>query len=203
MLFHNVTQYVPANCNENEIDVLMVDEAHRMTNSSNNQYTPAEKRTDMPQVETLIRASKVAVFFIDEDQPYYRILDINGACTIPSEVMTDAGRISIGVFGVLGDTILTSAIVKYKIVPGAIIRETEDVTPELWEQILQAYQSIAGTVSDLADIQAAFINNASQVIRQVEDALMTIQGEVSDMDGGVPSTSSYDTDIDAGGAGGD
>ena len=88
--------------------------------------------------------------------------------------MTDAGRISIGVFGVLGDTILTSAIVKYKIVPGAIIQETEDVTPELWDQILQAYQSIAGTVSDLADIQAAFINNASQVIRQVEDALRSI-----------------------------
>ena len=68
MLFHNVTQYVPANCNENEIDVLMIDEAHRMTNSSNNQYTPAEKRTDMPQVETLIRASKVTVFFIDDKQ---------------------------------------------------------------------------------------------------------------------------------------
>ena len=146
---------------------------------------------------------KTAVFFIDEDRPYYKLLDINGACTIPSEVMTDAGRISIGVFGVLGDTILTSAIIKYKIVPGAIIQVSEDVTPELWEQILQAYQSIAGPVSDLADTQTAFINNASQVIRQLEDALMTIQGEVSDMDGGVPSTSSYDTDIDAGGAGGD
>ena len=68
MLFHNVTQYVPANCNENEIDVLMIDEAHRMTNSSNNQYTPADKRTNMPQVETLIRASKVTVFFIDDKQ---------------------------------------------------------------------------------------------------------------------------------------
>ena len=68
MLFHNVTQYVPANCNENEIDVLMIDEAHRMTNSSNNQYTPAEKRTNMPQVETLIRASKITVFFIDDKQ---------------------------------------------------------------------------------------------------------------------------------------
>jgi len=68
MLFHNVTQYVPVNCNENEIDVLMIDEAHRMTNSSNNQYTPAEKRTNMPQVETLIRASKVTVFFIDDKQ---------------------------------------------------------------------------------------------------------------------------------------
>ena len=94
-------------------------------------------------------------------------------------------------------------IIKYKIVPGAIIQVSEDVTPELWDQILQAYRSIAGPVSELADTQTAFINNASQVIRQVEDALMTIQGEVSDMDGGVPSTSSYDIDIDAGGAGGD
>lgn len=68
MLFHNVTQYVPANCEENGIDVLMIDEAHRMTKSSNNQYTPAEKRTDMTQCETLIRAAKVSVFFIDDKQ---------------------------------------------------------------------------------------------------------------------------------------
>lgn len=68
MLFHNVTQYVPANCDENGIDVLMVDEAHRITKSSNNQYTPAEKRTDMSQCETLIRAAKVSVFFIDDKQ---------------------------------------------------------------------------------------------------------------------------------------
>ena len=68
LLFHNVTQYIPANCEENTIDVLMVDEAHRMTMSANNQYTPAEKRTDMTQVETLIRAAKISVFFIDDKQ---------------------------------------------------------------------------------------------------------------------------------------
>lgn len=68
LLFHNVTQYIPANCDENSIDVLMVDEAHRITKSSNNQYTPAEKRTDMTQIETLIRAAKVSVFFIDDKQ---------------------------------------------------------------------------------------------------------------------------------------
>ena len=67
MLFHNVTQYVPANCNENEIDVLMIDEAHRMTKSSNNRYQP-EKNTNLLQVETLIRASKITVFFIDDKQ---------------------------------------------------------------------------------------------------------------------------------------
>ena len=68
LLFHNVTQYLPANCKENSIDVLLIDEAHRMTMSSNTQYTPANKRTDLTQVETLIRAAKISVFFIDDKQ---------------------------------------------------------------------------------------------------------------------------------------
>lgn len=67
LLFHNVTQYVPANCDENEIDVLMIDEAHRMTKSSNNRFQP-QNNTHLLQVETLIRASKITVFFIDDKQ---------------------------------------------------------------------------------------------------------------------------------------
>ena len=62
-MFSNVTQFIPANFRENSIDVLLIDEAHRISQSSNNQYTPAEKRTSMPQVETLIRAANVCVFF--------------------------------------------------------------------------------------------------------------------------------------------
>jgi len=68
LLFHNVTQYVPAICEENGIDVLLVDEAHRMTKSANTQFTKAANRTDLLQVDTLIRAAKIAVFFIDDKQ---------------------------------------------------------------------------------------------------------------------------------------
>lgn len=68
LLFHNVTQYVPAICEENGIDVLLVDEAHRMTKSANTQFTKRANRTDLLQVETLIRASKITVFFIDDKQ---------------------------------------------------------------------------------------------------------------------------------------
>ncbi len=68
LLFSNVTQFIPANFNENSLDVLLVDEAHRISQSSNNQYTPADKRTTMPQIETLIRASNISVFFIDDKQ---------------------------------------------------------------------------------------------------------------------------------------
>ena len=68
ILFQNVTSYVPAVTDENAVDVLLIDEAHRIGRTSNNQYTPASKRTDLSQIDTIIRASKVSVFFIDEKQ---------------------------------------------------------------------------------------------------------------------------------------
>jgi uncharacterized protein len=52
----------------NEIDVLIADEAHRLRQTSFNRFTPKEKRSNTPQIEELIKASKVAVFFIDDDQ---------------------------------------------------------------------------------------------------------------------------------------
>ena len=68
MLFQNVTSYVPASVEENGVDVLLIDEAHRIQKSANNQYTKAENRTDLPQIDTIIRSSKITVFFIDDKQ---------------------------------------------------------------------------------------------------------------------------------------
>lgn len=52
----------------NEVDVLICDESHRIRESSNNRFTPAQNRSKLPQIEELIRVSKVSVFFIDDDQ---------------------------------------------------------------------------------------------------------------------------------------
>jgi hypothetical protein len=68
LFFSNVVQFIPANFTENSLDVLLVDEAHRITQSANTQYTTADKRTDMSQVDTLIRCAKISVFFIDDKQ---------------------------------------------------------------------------------------------------------------------------------------
>lgn len=68
ILFQNVTSYVPAVTDENAVDVLLIDEAHRIGRTSNSQYTPAARRTDLSQIDTIIRATKVCVFFIDEKQ---------------------------------------------------------------------------------------------------------------------------------------
>ena len=68
ILFQNVTSYVPAVADENSVDVLLVDEAHRIQKNANNQYTKAERRTDLPQIDTIIRSAKITVFFIDDKQ---------------------------------------------------------------------------------------------------------------------------------------
>jgi DUF2075 family protein len=61
-------RFVPNRVKEDEVDILLVDEAHRIEKTSNFQYTKAEDRTEMPQIDQLIRCSKVAVFFIDDRQ---------------------------------------------------------------------------------------------------------------------------------------
>lgn len=67
-LFSNLYRFVPTKIKENDIDLLLVDEAHRVEKTSNHQYTKPEDRTDMPQIEQLMRCSKVCVFFIDDKQ---------------------------------------------------------------------------------------------------------------------------------------
>jgi len=56
------------NVKENSIDVLVCDEAHRIRAKSVSRYTPKAQRTDKPQVEELMEAAKVSVFFIDDYQ---------------------------------------------------------------------------------------------------------------------------------------
>lgn len=50
------------------IDVLILDEAHRIRETSANRYTPAPDRSDRPQVDELIDVARVSVFFIDDLQ---------------------------------------------------------------------------------------------------------------------------------------
>jgi len=68
MLFSNLYRFVPSKVAENQLDLLLIDEAHRIEKNSNHQYTRSEDKTDMPQVEQLIRCAKTSVFFIDDRQ---------------------------------------------------------------------------------------------------------------------------------------
>jgi len=56
------------NYKENQIEVLICDEAHRIRETSESRYTKKDSRTKEPQINELIRAAKLSVFFIDEKQ---------------------------------------------------------------------------------------------------------------------------------------
>ncbi|MEW9534687.1 DNA/RNA helicase domain-containing protein [Microbispora sp. NPDC049125] len=56
------------NAARNDLDVLICDEAHRIREKSENQYTRAALRTGRPQVDELIAAARVPVFLLDEHQ---------------------------------------------------------------------------------------------------------------------------------------
>lgn len=68
LLFTSLHSFVPSRVDENQIDILIVDEAHRIGKTSNHQFTRSVDRTEMPQVEQLIRCSKTSIFFIDDKQ---------------------------------------------------------------------------------------------------------------------------------------
>lgn len=68
LLFTSLTPFIPSRVKEDQVDILIVDEAHRIGKTSNNQFTRKADRTDMPQIEQLIRCAKTSVFFIDDKQ---------------------------------------------------------------------------------------------------------------------------------------
>ena len=64
--FRYFNQY--GNAAPNDVDVLILDEAHRLRETSASRFTPKAKRTDLAQVDELIGAAKTSVFFIDDLQ---------------------------------------------------------------------------------------------------------------------------------------
>ena len=66
VLFNYFNSYTrsPRDC----VDVLILDEAHRIRKTSANRFTRAQDRPDRAQVDELVEAAKVSVFFLDDLQ---------------------------------------------------------------------------------------------------------------------------------------
>jgi uncharacterized protein len=67
-LFINPYFLVPAKVAENGLDVVFVDEAHRLEKTNVHRYMSPEHPSDMPQVDQIIRSARTSVFFIDDMQ---------------------------------------------------------------------------------------------------------------------------------------
>ena len=67
-IFVSPYSLTPSRMKENGLDVLLIDEAHRIETSNVYQHMRAADRSDMPMVDQLIRCAKTTVFFIDDKQ---------------------------------------------------------------------------------------------------------------------------------------
>jgi uncharacterized protein len=66
------------------LDLLLVDEAHRIRKTSDTRYTPRDQRSTRSQVEELLDAAKVTVFLLDENQ-FVRPDEIGCSALVRSE----------------------------------------------------------------------------------------------------------------------
>lgn len=67
-LIRDIYDFKPANFKEGAIDVLLIDEAHRIRKSSNFMTDRGDEQTYLTQVMSLLYCAKVCVFFIDDHQ---------------------------------------------------------------------------------------------------------------------------------------
>jgi hypothetical protein len=65
-MFKYFNQFMDAD--KNGLEVLILDEAHRIRETSADRYTQARFRTGRPQIDELISAARVPVFLLDEHQ---------------------------------------------------------------------------------------------------------------------------------------
>lgn len=77
---------------EQSIDVLICDEAHRIRENSGTRFTPKADRTDRLQIHELISAAKISVFFID-DRQVVRPVEIGSTDLIRSVALSLGARV--------------------------------------------------------------------------------------------------------------
>ena len=114
--------------------------------------------------------SKIAVFFKNEKNKYYALIDNDNMCEVPHEVTDYEGTMHFGVFGASGnDSTKTTKILKYKIVKGAITEDASpsDPTPDIYEQLTNQYNHIIET-------QAEFIENQEVVMTEFQQYVLDI-----------------------------
>lgn len=110
--------------------------------------------------------TKTAVFWKNEDDAYHCVLDANGGCAIPREVLDADGVIYFGVFGVdKTGRQRPSNVLSYRVEKGAITEGTKpsDPTLEFYQQLLAAYADMSAEIA----VERARI---SSIVKQMDES---------------------------------
>lgn len=115
---------------------------------------------------------KTAVFYQDKKKIYYSILDVENKCTIPAPALVDAKPLYIGVFGILGNKILTSSVDTIALVEGAVSGQEIDIEPSdsVFASIVAGYQAILDTIAD----QNLKITEANKILEEQTELLKKV-----------------------------
>ena len=122
---------------------------------------------------------KTAIFYRDENDVYYQLLDENNTCIIPKEVLTDKGTIYLGVFGVKNNVTLTSQVLNYKIIKGAITENLKpsDPTPDIYAQLIDLYDQIRENEADFIKSQAQIMTTFREEINKGQTLFIENQNQ--------------------------
>lgn len=97
--------------------------------------------------------NKTAVFYQNEKNVYYALINSQNECEIPHEVTLNEGTLYIGVFGVKGDTRRTSKVDKIRIHKGAWTKDMHpsDPTPDIYTQLLSELKEVDDLLKGFLD----------------------------------------------------
>jgi hypothetical protein len=95
---------------------------------------------------------KTAVFYQDKEEVYHAIL-VSDSCTIPWEVMTKSGTLTISVFGTKNGATRTANEIKVKVKKGGNTAETAVRKPseDIYSQLIDLLTVVAGNKGEKGD----------------------------------------------------
>lgn len=115
--------------------------------------------------------AKTAIFYRDESDIYYALVDENDTCIVPWEVCWSDGNFYFGVFGEKDDVRRTSVIMRYKVKKGIMTESMmpSEPTPEIYDQIMAEVARIRAENGDFTEQ----VNTALNEIRAENEAFTT------------------------------
>lgn len=141
-------------------------------------------------------ATKTAVFYTNPKETALQILDSNNVANIPQNMISQQGKLSVGVIGTnANNEIKTSKILTYLIGKGAVTNdiETTSATPDIWLQMLSIVErnkQICDNMKLEVD-ESQMVNKANKDFSNVTNAVLENKGIARVVTGSYVGTGNY------------